>query len=118
MSATPCFPKASVFLLAACAFAGSVSAASDAPAGIPPPEEDRSEFSTVAIEQLSEAELKDFYLRCAREAMRQRLGAGEIALCSIGYERLLKGTFRGDFHALLEWRRAVGRRAEPVHSPF
>ena len=34
------------------------------------------------------------------------------------YERLLKGTFRGDFHALLEWRRGLLRPAEPLQGPF
>ena len=53
-----------------------------------------------------------------RAAMRQHLASGEIALCSMGYERLLQGTFRGDFHALLAWRRGLLPAAEPLPSPF
>ncbi|HET6265218.1 MAG TPA: hypothetical protein VFD95_10185 [Usitatibacter sp.] len=68
------------------------------------------------IHRLSEAELKEFYLRCARESVRGSLSSGEIAFCSIGYERLLKQTFRGDFVAFLEWRRAQ-RREQPAPPP-
>ncbi len=70
-----------------------------------------------SIEQMTEAELKAFYLRCTREAVGGRLNRGHIALCSVGYERLLKSTFQGNFVALLEWRRGL-QRGEPLHSPF
>lgn len=69
------------------------------------------------IEQMSEADLKAFYLQCSREAVHGRLSTSDIAFCSVGYERLLKWTFRGNFVELLEWRRNVGRpRVMP--SPF
>lgn len=58
------------------------------------------------IQQLADSDLKEFYLRCNRAALRGGLGSGEAALCSVGYETLLKRTFEGDFHALLDWRRA------------
>lgn len=79
--------------------------------------EDRSTRVLALVERMSEADLKEFYLYCSREAVRGRLGNAEIALCSTGYERLLKGTFGGNFHALLEWRRGLGHsKARP--SPF
>jgi len=66
------------------------------------------------IQQLADADLKEFYLRCNRAALRGGLGSGEAALCSVGYETLLKRTFEGDFRALLDWRRAQhGARAAP-----
>jgi hypothetical protein len=71
------------------------------------------------IERLSEADLKRFYLRCSRAALRGRMSTGEIALCSTGYERLLQVSFRGDFMALLEWRRNPDRDREwSGPSPF
>ena len=71
------------------------------------------------IENLTADELKEFYLRCSRAAMRGRLSNGEISLCSLGYERLLMWTFGGDFHALLEWRRGTHGVGEPARpSPF
>lgn len=71
------------------------------------------------IEGLSEAELKRFYLRCSRAALRGRLSNGEIALCSTGYERLLRVSFQGNFLELLEWRRNPDRERERAGpSPF
>lgn len=70
------------------------------------------------IESFSDAELKAFYLRCSRGALDGRMGSGEIALCSTGYELLLKRAFGGNFHALLEWRRGRARAREPIASPF
>jgi hypothetical protein len=70
------------------------------------------------IEAMSEADLKVFYLRCSREALRGRLGSGEIAFCSTGYERLLQRVFGGDFLALLAWRRNLGRVDTRLASPF
>ena len=59
-----------------------------------------------AVERLSEPELKAFYMHCSRAAMRRGLGGGDIALCSVGYEVLLKRAFRGDFQALLAWSKS------------
>jgi hypothetical protein len=102
--------------LAVGAMAGTVSAIEPMPSlSI---HDERFEYTFDAIERLSEDDLKEFYLRCTRAAMRERLGSGEIALCSTGYERLKKSAFRGDFRALVEWRRSVGRPAEPLPSPF
>lgn len=58
------------------------------------------------LERLSEAEVKQFYLGCSGAAMRGRLGGGETAACSVGYEVLLRRHFGGDFHALLAWSRS------------
>lgn len=71
--------------------------------------------AVVHITQLADADLKAFYLRCSRAAMRGMLGSGETALCSVGYETLLKRTFAGDFTALLAWRRSQHRA--PVDPP-
>jgi len=60
----------------------------------------------VAMERLSESELKQFYLQCCREAAGRGLDTGETMACSIGYDVLLKNHFGGDFHLLLAWSRA------------
>lgn len=57
------------------------------------------------IESLSEHEAKQFYLGCSRAAMRGRLDSGQTAVCSVGYDVLLKRHFGGEFEALLTWSR-------------
>ena len=64
------------------------------------------------IEALSMQEAKQFYLDCSRAAMRGRLGSGETAVCSIGYEVLLERHFGGDFYALLAWSRSQPQRSD------
>ena len=59
----------------------------------------------VRLEGLSDSGLKAFYLHCSRAAAKRSLGSGGIAVCSIGYELLLRRTFGGDFNALLAWWR-------------
>jgi hypothetical protein len=53
-------------------------------------------------------DIKQFYLQCVRKSTEVRLTAGEAAICSIGYDVLLKRHFAGDFEALLAW----SKRAE------
>jgi hypothetical protein len=57
------------------------------------------------IESLSMHEVKQFYLGCSNSALRGRLDSAGTALCSIGYDVLLRRHFGGDFHALLAWSR-------------
>ena len=66
----------------------------------------------VRLERFSEAQLKDFYLRCSRAAGERRMSGGEIAICSIGYELLLKRAFHGDFDALVAWSRRQDEAAQ------
>ena len=74
----------------------------------------RSNFQTVVasephltaqLQALPEAQLKDMYSTCSRQAMERVLGSGEAAGCSIVYETLLRSVFGGDFEALLLWSR-------------
>lgn len=99
--------KCPTFFLAAATLAASASAASadDVPFSAQQVAADGS-AAIAHIQQLTDSDLKEFYLRCNRAAMRGGLGSGEAALCSVGYETLLKRTFEGDFLALLDWRRA------------
>jgi hypothetical protein len=94
-------------VLAAGAFAASEQAASadDVPFSAQQVTADGS-AAIAHIQQLADTDLKEFHLRCNRAALRGGLGSGEAALCSVGYETLLKRTFEGDFRALLDWRRA------------
>lgn len=72
-----------------------------------------------AVQKLSDAELKEFYLHCTRAAVRGQLGTGEIALCSTGYELLLRRAFHGNFQTLLEWRRSLQpAKGAALASPF
>lgn len=67
--------------------------------------DDGADSVRARIEQLGADELKAIYRHCAREAVAQRLGNGEIALCSVAYEVLLHKHFAGEFLALLAWSR-------------
>ena len=70
------------------------------------------EQAVAEIRTLTEAQLKRFYLKCARESVRGRISGGEIQLCSVGYEQLLQRVFGGNFREFLEWRRHAVRRGE------
>jgi hypothetical protein len=59
------------------------------------------------LEQLSEHDIKLFYVRCSQEVLDRRLDGGEAMACSIGYDILLKKHFAGDFEQLLLWSRAT-----------
>jgi len=69
------------------------------------------------VGQLSEAELKESYLRCSRAAVRGRLQSGEIAGCSVVYETLLRRVFGGDFRALIAWRSEATGRPPRLSAP-
>jgi hypothetical protein len=58
------------------------------------------------IRQMSDPDLKAFYVRCSQGALQKALSGSDIQLCSVGYEALLTRTFKGDFSALLAWSRA------------
>ena len=50
--------------------------------------------------------LKQLMVACDESANRMLLDAGSAFTCSIGYEALLRGSFRGDFQAMLAWWRS------------
>lgn len=108
------FPKAGIVLAAGALVASAPAAWND---DVPFSAQQVAAEGSAAIayiQQLADTDLKEFYLRCNRAALRGGLGSGEAALCSVGYETLLKRTFEGDFRALLDWRRAhQGARMAP-----
>jgi hypothetical protein len=55
--------------------------------------------------------LKAILHECGAVASRSLLDFGSAAMCSIGYEALLKQGFNGNFQALLAWWRS--ERPEP-----
>jgi hypothetical protein len=57
------------------------------------------------FEQMPERCLKALFKECGDAAGRQILDLGSAAICSIGYEALLKRGFNGDFQALIGWWR-------------
>ena len=67
---------------------------------------DRGDPILEAPAQLSEHELKAFYVRCSEQSIERRLDGGEAMACSIAYEILLSKHFGGDFELLLAWSRA------------
>ena len=108
--------SAVLLLSAALALTPAISAAEDTNPG---ELSARIDDAVARIKALSEDELKQFYRQCSRASVRGHLGAGEIALCSIGYEQLLQRHFGGDFRALLAWRRTPeGERERSRPSPF
>ena len=56
-------------------------------------------------EQLPRHCLESMFMRCSAEANEQVLDFGRAAICSFGYEALLKRAFKGDFQALVAWWR-------------
>src|SRR5688500_3282634 len=78
----------------------------------PPVPVERFAESFADVEQLTDAELKRFYLECSRAAVRGRITSGDVQVCSVGYERLLQKSFGGDFRAFLDWRRQAVRKGE------
>lgn len=68
--------------------------------------------SLARFEQLPSACLETLFLRCSREAGERMLDLGDAAICSYGYEALLKRRFGGDFNAMLAWWRA--HREDPI----
>jgi len=60
-------------------------------------------------EQLPQHCLKAMFMRCAAEASEQLLDLSDAAVCSLGYEALLRRGFAGDFHALMAWWRTQRR---------
>lgn len=58
------------------------------------------------LEQLPESCLKDMFRGCSAAARETMLDGGSAALCSMGYEALLRRSFQGDFNALMAWWRS------------
>lgn len=54
-------------------------------------------------ERLPRQWLESLVRRCQAAAEATLLGLDEAAVCSVGYEALLRGGFGGDFRALLAW---------------
>jgi hypothetical protein len=55
------------------------------------------------IRQMTEIDLRQFYLRCARVAEQRRLAHDEMLACSVGQDALLTRVFGGRFDAMLAW---------------
>ena len=64
------------------------------------------------FERLSDAQLKEYFLRCSRDATERLLALDEGALCSAAQDALKDRSFAGDFSALLTWWRV--HRDDPV----
>jgi hypothetical protein len=64
-----------------------------------------------SLERLPESCLKTLLLACSQHADQQFMDLGSAAMCSMGYEALLRKTFGGDFHAFMEWWRRERKQA-------
>lgn len=62
-----------------------------------------------AIRSLPEHELKRFYEACNRAVGSRTLPRDHVIACSVAYDALLVGTFRGDYLALRAWSRDAVR---------
>ena len=67
------------------------------------------------MEQLSETCLKVLMVQCSESANMQLLDLGSAAMCSMGYEALLRKGFGGSFVAMMMWWK--GERAEREFAP-
>jgi hypothetical protein len=65
-----------------------------------------------AMERMPENCLKSMLIQCSETADRQFMDLGSAAMCSMGYEALLRKSFGGSFHAFMEWWRR--ERAEAL----
>jgi hypothetical protein len=58
------------------------------------------------FEAMSSSCRKALVVRCNQSARTQLLDLGTAAVCSVGYEALLRRDFAGDFHKLMAWWQA------------
>lgn len=56
-----------------------------------------------AYEDLPQSCLREIFTACSSASSRTLLDFGSAAICSFGYEALLKQGFGGNFRALLMW---------------
>lgn len=56
-----------------------------------------------SLEQMPESCLKSLLVECSDNAGEQLLDLGSAAICSMGYEALLRKSFGGSFGAMLVW---------------
>ena len=68
-----------------------------------------------SMEEMPENCLKTLVVLCGRSANQGLLDLGSAAMCSMGYEALLRKGFGGSFHAMMAWWR--GARAADEFAP-
>lgn len=68
-----------------------------------------------SMEAMPESCLKRLVVACSRSAGTQLLDLGSAAMCSMGYEALLRKGFGGSFPAMMAWWR--GERAAHLFAP-
>lgn len=66
---------------------------------------DREEV-ILGMQRLPPACLEQLMSDCSAAAGQGMLDGGSAAVCSLGYEAMLRGRFHGDFNALLAWWRS------------
>ena len=66
-----------------------------------------------AYEGLPQSCLQDIFTACSRAASHTLLDFASAAVCSFGYEALLKQGFGGNFRALLTWWSSQRQEARP-----
>ena len=64
-------------------------------------------------EKLPQACLEDLFRACSQSSRTSLLDGDDAAMCSIGYEALLRSRFKGDFKALMDWWRSERVAAGP-----
>lgn len=72
-----------------------------------------------AFEQLPEARLRTYFLRCDHESREHLLQYDDAVRCAMAWDALLKRGFANDVHALLAWWREqrVSTTAQSKHQP-
>jgi hypothetical protein len=97
-----CLAAAAVVMASPPALAGSPSPACELPASDSDPLSDRAGI-LAQYERLPQACLREIFAACSTAANVSLLDFGSAAVCSFGYEALLKQGFGGNFRALMAW---------------
>ncbi len=85
--------------------AGATEAACPAAGELPGHLAER-EHNLARLQRLPNPCLKGLFQQCSHMADRGMLEGSSALSCLLAYEALLRGSFRGDFQALMDWWRA------------
>ena len=100
-----CLAAAAVVMASLPALAESPAPACELPASESDPLADRAGI-LAQYERLPQACLREIFSACSTAASTSLLDFSSAAVCSFGYEALLKQGFGGNFRALMAWWQA------------
>jgi hypothetical protein len=112
-------PRAIALAALLCAGAFPVHAFESGPAQCRAPQEavgiDDRAGGIAALERMPDSCLKEMMMQCGDSANQRLLDLGTAAMCSMGYEALMRKSFGGNFRELMAWWRS--ERAARTQTP-